>query len=376
MLAWAIRIVTFIVNSLLLTGFALLYTWAQQRASRHVNEIRWHDIDQVLLTIGFLVLFHLSSVLRIMQQHYITGYGWNYLNFQVGVILFAMLFCKNRWLFPSLAFVLFVWYWWLPHVPVWFGFFIITLGLMWVAKFFSAQIINNWWLFMPFSLAFSVPFMWSNLLSLRGIDVGWPWEIGTTLVISELLWLIHKRLTKQRQEKATLIQEANTDNLTQLNNFRVFNEDLLQAFTAYQKEQTTYTLYTFDIDYFKRVNDRFGHIEGNIVLERIATQLNQLIGNMPGKVKSYRVGGEEFSFIVFAQQTAQSPFAVAQQVRESLGNLTFTTKQGDSFQITVSIGEAHVTDDDQNYMDVYKRADKKLYQSKQSGRNMVTVQSV
>lgn len=374
MLAWAIRLVTFIINSLLLTGFALIFTWLGSTDFYHAAKLKLRGFNQIILTIGFLVLFHAASELRIMQQHYITGYGWNYLNFQIGVIMFAVLFKQGRWLLLSLTATLFVWYWWLPNVTHWPIFFAMSVLLMWAAGHFNRELTAHRWLYYPFSLLFALPFMWANLVSLRGIDVGWWWEIGSSIAIDYLIWIIQKRLKQQHRRRIILMQEANTDNLTHLNNFRVFNEDLMTAFKQYQTQGVAYLVYTFDIDHFKHVNDQYGHLEGNVVLERVATQLGQLVKGISTDAKAYRIGGEEFSFIVFDRNGQfEETRQVANNVRKSISELAFMTKTGEKFQITVSLGQADVLPEDQNYMEIYRRADQQLYRAKEFGRNRVSV---
>lgn len=135
-----------------------------------------------------------------------------------------------------------------------------------------------------------------------------------------------------------------------------------------------YALYTFDIDHFKRINDQYGHPMGNTVLERVAVRFNGLMREINGTSKTYRTGGEEFCCILFdVNPESEHAEQVANHLREELSELQFSTRQGEQFSITVSVGEALIQDYDQNYMDIYKRADQRLYHSKNAGRNTVTV---
>lgn len=376
MLGWAMRGVTFVINLLLLTGFALLYSWLQQTRFQFPILERLRGALQILLTISFLGLFHLASILRIMASNNRKGLGWGYLAFQIGVLIFALTFCKSRWLFLSLSLVLMVWYWWLPNVQ-WSGyFFLANVGLMAITEKYGQKIIARPLLYYPFCFLFSAPFIWANYLSLDGIEAGWLWEIMASLIVFYLIWLIYYRLKERAAWQARLIQQASQDNLTQLSNFRVFSADLHQAFKDYQNNGTEYLLYTFDVDHFKWVNDHFGHLEGNEVLKRVAMELSLLLPKISSTAKAYRVGGEEFSFIIFDRQTQiGSVDTVANEVREAISQLRFTTKKGEQFQITISLGEDQVNAEYQNYLDVYRRADQRLYHSKETGRDRVTTVS-
>ncbi|GAT17793.1 GGDEF domain-containing protein [Secundilactobacillus silagei] len=377
MLAWAIRGMTFVTNLLLLTGFALLYDWLQRTQFQIQFLKRFRGICQILLTIGFLGFFQLASVFRIMEAHNRKGFGWSYLGFQIGVLIIALFFEKSRGLFPVASFLVLNWYWLLPNL-VWWGYaFVFTLVLMRVAEKFGRQIIDRPLRYYPFCFLFAAPFMWANWVSLRGIEVGWLWEIFASLVVFYLIWFIYYELKLRNQRHALLLYEARQDNLTQLYNFRVFNEDLNRAFRDYHKNGTRYLLYTFDVDHFKRVNDRYGHLEGNAVLRKVAAELKQIVPEISSHAEAYRVGGEEFSILVFDVETQHcSANMAANRVRKAIGNLNFTTQQGEQFQITISMGQDQIDAEDQNYLDLYKRADKRLYRSKEAGRNRVTTSDV
>ncbi|HBF74784.1 MAG TPA: hypothetical protein DDW71_05945 [Lactobacillus sp.] len=373
MLIWEVRGVNFVINMLLLTGFSLLYTWLQHAEFHLPIWRRLREASQIALTIGFLLLYHLASELRIMEAHDCKGLGWSYLAFQIGVLLFAMILKRSSWLFLSLSVVLLFWYWWLPNVSWWGYFYVVSVLLLAEADRFGWRIIDWPLVFYPFCLLFSAPFLWANWISLRGIEVSWWVELAQCFVVYYLIWLIYYQLKRRDERQAILLCEASKDNLTKLNNFRIFNDDLQRAFAQYHEKGTQYSLYTFDIDFFKRVNDRYGHLEGNAVLKGVATELNRLLPKISSNAKAYRVGGEEFSFMVFDDQTQHgSPDEVANQVREAIGKLVFKTKQGDQFQITISLGQAQIDAEDQNYLDIYKCADQRLYRSKEAGRNRVT----
>ncbi|WP_252904109.1 GGDEF domain-containing protein [Secundilactobacillus silagei] len=246
-----------------------------------------------------------------------------------------------------------------------------------MAEKFGRQIIDRPLRYYPFCFLFAAPFMWANWVSLRGIEVGWLWEIFASLVVFYLIWFIYYELKLRNQRHALLLYEARQDNLTQLYNFRVFNEDLNRAFRDYHKNGTRYLLYTFDVDHFKRVNDRYGHLEGNAVLRKVAAELKQIVPEISSHAEAYRVGGEEFSILVFDVETQHcSANMAANRVRKAIGNLNFTTQQGEQFQITISMGQDQIDAEDQNYLDLYKRADKRLYRSKEAGRNRVTTSDV
>jgi diguanylate cyclase (GGDEF)-like protein len=374
MLYWENQMVTFIINCLLITGYALLYTWTRDAKFTSERNRRWRGVYQISLTVVFLALFHFASELRILQEHSPHGFGWTYISFQVGVLIYALYFSKSKRLFWTLAVTLLIWYWWLPGVPNWLPPYAASLLLMYGLQQLGDVLIKRWYLYYSACAIFTIPFYWANFESLEGIDVGWAWEVVTTIIIFMILWQIQYRMLQQRIRQALLLREASTDTLTKLNNFRVFNEDLGTAYEHFHRTESMYALYTFDIDHFKRINDQYGHPMGNTVLERVAVRFNGLMREINGTSKTYRTGGEEFCCILFdVNPESEHAEQVANHLREELSELQFSTRQGEQFSITVSVGEALIQDYDQNYMDIYKRADQRLYHSKNAGRNTVTV---
>lgn len=375
LVAWGLRITTFLTNTLVLVGYALLYEWLLQAKFQSDQPKRLRQVYLAGMTIGFLLLFHFASIFSMAAAHNAIGVGWTYLNFQIATMMYALLCNQKRLVWLSLATTLLVWYWWLPHTPLWPGFYLATLILMWVAQRYATPIGHIWWCYLPFAVLFAAPFMIINYLSLRGIDVGWLWEVGSCLVLAGLLWMVHFGVKRQRAKTALLKVEARIDELTQLNNFRVFNEDLLAIYQQSQLSGTPFALYTFDIDHFKWINDRYGHLMGNQVLEAVATRM-EVVANHLGypDVRCYRTGGEEFSLIITEiAPSMQQAETIAWRIHDELGKLRFVSDAGQPFQITISLGEDRSRSDDQNYLDVYNRADQYLYNSKRAGRNTVTI---
>jgi diguanylate cyclase (GGDEF)-like protein len=376
-LNWSIRIITFITNSLVLVGFAMLVDWLLHVKMTSKRNKRLRTSYVIVLTIAFLALFHTASILSIMQQHNYQGYGWTYINFQIGTVMYTLLSSRHRSSFYSLALVLLIWFWWLPNVPHWLPIYLITLGLMWLCQHYGERISANPFTYYSFALIFATPFLYVNIYSLHGIDVGWPFQLLTLFLTFFYLWEVHSLAKRQRAHQATLLEEAHVDELTQLNNFRVFNEDLLAAYDRMQAGDKAYALYTFDIDHFKHVNDRYGHLVGNLVLEQVAKRLTMITAQLEFPVKTYRTGGEEFSFILFnIEEDFQRASEISQMVHDELSKLVFTTDKGECFSITISLGEDRSMMEDRNYLDVYNRADKYLYSSKRNGRNIVTVRGI
>ncbi|SIT72096.1 sensor domain-containing diguanylate cyclase [Edaphobacillus lindanitolerans] len=158
---------------------------------------------------------------------------------------------------------------------------------------------------------------------------------------------------------------ATTDPLTGLSNRRAFEEALDDLLEHRQKEGTSAALIMVDIDRFKKVNDTYGHDTGDEVLKSVGRTLDQESGGF----LAARVGGEEFCILIGG---AGAHLPVAKEFAEHMRR---AVEAADSpVSVTVSIGVAEALESD-SPVDLYRRADMALYQSKQEGRNRVTVAS-
>jgi len=122
-----------------------------------------------------------------------------------------------------------------------------------------------------------------------------------------------------------------------------------------------------DIDYFKKINDTYGHDAGDQILRQLALILKESIRSTDFAA---RVGGEEFC-IIFPDTELQGSAALAEALRQAVAIQPFKTDQG-SVPVTISIGVAAHTQGTP-HASTFKSADKALYSSKENGRNQVTV---
>lgn len=158
-----------------------------------------------------------------------------------------------------------------------------------------------------------------------------------------------------------LRQDAHTDPLTGLGNRRTLD----QALAAWEREKTPFTVMSVDVDFFKKVNDTYGHDVGDGVLRQLAQHMRECARE---RDVFCRVGGEEF--LVLLPRTGHQ---VALQVAERLRLQVERADMGVVGRITISIGIAHWPGTAQDIAQVLKRADEMLYQAKRRGRNRVEV---
>jgi diguanylate cyclase (GGDEF)-like protein/PAS domain S-box-containing protein len=192
--------------------------------------------------------------------------------------------------------------------------------------------------------------------------------------ISELkeqqLWLQKNaiELDSERQKLAAanerLKSMAATDGLTGLANRRQFDEEFAHLFSSAKRYRTSLSVIVVDIDHFKRVNDNFGHQEGDRVISEVARLLRK--GARDSDIVA-RYGGEEFAVICPHTDLASATF-LAKRLCRAVANFQF-----DHGAITASFGVASLATGDHDVQDLLSRADGALYQSKALGRNQVSI---
>jgi two-component system cell cycle response regulator len=128
------------------------------------------------------------------------------------------------------------------------------------------------------------------------------------------------------------------------------------------------TVLVLDIDYFKSVNDTYGHDAGDDVLREFSMRLKKSIRGID---LACRYGGEEF-VVVMPDTDMAVAAAVAERVRRGIATEPFPVSQGQKqLEVTISIGIAGLTSTSDTAADILKRADQALYRAKRDGRNRV-----
>jgi diguanylate cyclase (GGDEF)-like protein len=165
-----------------------------------------------------------------------------------------------------------------------------------------------------------------------------------------------------------LLNNAVFDGLTGFYNRRQSREMLEHAFDRWRREPGKLRLMILDLDHFKPVNDRHGHLAGDRVLAGFAALVRTLLG--PNAVAG-RLGGEEF--VVFsAEQSAAEFRSLAERIRGSLEKADLPIDNG-VVRVTVSIGLSEQAGDMRAAADMLRLADAALYKAKLGGRNRVVI---
>lgn len=174
-------------------------------------------------------------------------------------------------------------------------------------------------------------------------------------------------VTDSKLLEAELEERAKRDGMTQLWNKNEIVNSLGDELARFQRDNLPFSIMMMDLDYFKEINDQYGHLVGDDVL----IQFTNIASAELREVDTLgRFGGEEFLAIIH-NATREETLVIAERIKHATQNRVF--EDGDNtFSITVSIGITDVKQQSPDSLeDIMKRADEALYLAKQNGRNKV-----
>lgn len=161
---------------------------------------------------------------------------------------------------------------------------------------------------------------------------------------------------------------AITDGLTKIYNHRFFQELFEKEFKRASRYGTTFSLIMLDIDFFKRLNDTYGHLFGDEILKEMANLVKGCLRTMDILA---RYGGEEFA-ILLPETDLEDAVFTADRIRMAVENHDFPASQGKPVRVTVSQGVTSFPSPGiESRSDIVAKADAALYEAKEAGRNCV-----
>ena len=185
---------------------------------------------------------------------------------------------------------------------------------------------------------------------------------------ADVLDALRREQARVRRAHQKLQETAITDSLTGLYNRRYLQEIIAGLFAQVVRDRRYLTAILLDLDFFKAINDRHGHLGGDAVLVHFARLLKH---NSRANDYLFRIGGEEFLILNVAEDT-ESSFALASKIRK-LVDQSPSNYQGSEIPMTVSIGISCWlgTSGEGSLSQLMRAADKALYEAKSNGRNQV-----
>lgn len=176
-----------------------------------------------------------------------------------------------------------------------------------------------------------------------------------------------KHLSKTEYLLSKYQEEVATDFLTGLQNMRSFEQIWSQSVHRSITKKESLSLLTIDIDYFKQINDTYGHPAGNQILSDFS---HILLRNIRSFDIAFRNGGDEFSIILPGCPHVYA-LEVAERIRKEVEEFQFEVSMNQVIPITVCIGVATYPDTCSDYSQIIHTADESLYKAKKLGKNKV-----
>ncbi|MEK3881534.1 diguanylate cyclase [Paenibacillus sp. PL2-23] len=176
---------------------------------------------------------------------------------------------------------------------------------------------------------------------------------------------LNEFLIKAKAQFEKIEREATVDYLTGLNNHRTFDERYQSLLQSATEKNECLSIALVDIDFFKRVNDQYGHGNGDLVLKQLGEILMKTTRSFDTVSRN---GGEEFSVIMYDTPHKHS-LQIAERLRHAVSRHRFRLNDGRTIPLTVSIGVATYPDTERELL--LDDADKALYAAKLGGRNTV-----
>lgn len=161
---------------------------------------------------------------------------------------------------------------------------------------------------------------------------------------------------------------ALADSLTELNNRRALEWDLPRQIKKAKIQGSPLSLIILDVDYFKKVNDSYGHLVGDRVLQLLSSRLRH---SLRCQDTPFRYGGEEF-VVLLANTTGEEALLLARRLNRVVNEEPFAIKNQLAINVTISLGIASLEpEDDEQGLTLLHRADQCLLEAKATGRNKV-----
>ncbi|CAJ1194204.1 hypothetical protein CPEBRM1_ABPJDJAI_01554 [Companilactobacillus paralimentarius] len=351
------------------TLYQVLYDWF--KSISHYKNLKITD-DQLKDVFGilYMLIFIFSMQATIVGK----SISWEFMNFQIMAIIFCAYFLNihipYRYFIPIvLVYMIFnssIGYW-----ESWCHAWTLIMCYESFNHIRRMQEENHRFIrYMMVGIVYG-GLMWFFVMVKFNLTLSTFYEEWFYLVIFEiLLYSYVNMILRDSKLKIHLLEFANHDALTKAENYAAYMTEIQYEFESCQRNKLHLSMMMFDIDHFKHVNDTYGHLAGDKVLQHVADVAQTVINANDPKVKFYRTGGEEFN-VVFPGYDLESTKDIVNEIFVALNHLPIDIN-GKKIYISISMGVSTVSSKDVQPNDLYSRVDDNLYHSKNNGRMQIT----
>jgi diguanylate cyclase (GGDEF)-like protein len=368
MLNWGLWFIHVFISTLFISGFLTLY-------GRYWNYIFRGELSKQdqLLHRGLLAFLPVGLAILLACAAYVDPINSAmYMNLTLFVVTYPILDDRVN-LIEYLVRCAVLWGYWLHFHQYSTGIIIFSVVLLTIIfvvnRIWHERVHYLWWADGLLAMVISGGF-WLTQVE-QPIAIAWS-GFFTFMLMNAFAFMYWSNLHALAVEREQLEDKANYDALTNVKSYALFRNDSAELFANARQHNEPLTLVMLDIDHFKAINDRYGHMAGNEVLSGVARLLDQVLYERSGlRRQIYRTGGEEFN-IAFPKQTPGEVRSEVETCWQAVRSANFSY-EGKQMHVTISMGMTEIRDSDVDFDALYSRVDDNLYQSKRSGRDTITI---
>lgn len=366
----------FILTVFFMLGFTVAFQQLFQVSQRHL--IRHHQLQHSqleLMAATFVCLVML--LLRLLSSNLTGDVYWTLINLHLLLINYGVVMLESRLSFAMFTVVNAIVLYStgaMNRSPLFWFVFVVIMGVFYVQHLRIRQFDHHPMLYAIYPSLVG-PVIWLFLMAMAGSLYQLQWlQIGMVAGSYVVAMLVAVRYTlyvhRTRKIDSKFARQAKYDGLTGYKNWNAFRNEFADYFRQ-ASEQQPLAIATLDIDKFKSINDQYGHLAGNQVLMTFTNLLVHAQREAGLTCENYRTGGEEFT-ILFPNTDIETARRVCDEWQEQVRQMTVSYGHH-QIKLTVSVGLTQVRREDRTVTTTYQRADENLYQSKQLGRDRLTV---
>lgn len=337
---------------------------------------QWRQVRRLvllLITVGVGLYIHYAAMQYIHNDSALLYHNW-----ALFVLTLPFLFKHFSKFEVTLQAVALAIVWYMHHAPnFWHPIPLIALllfvGAVACMKIFGDYVMRHWLIGVVGGLGLAALFWFTVPPVSMGMHIDFDLAMQAVLLYTVMLafvlgyWLRQYREDLRNREHQRLIDYRKGANA---HSYVDHQHELQALFDRTKHNGATMTFVTLDLDGFKQINHRFGHLAGNAVLIGVTETIKQVLADSSRPHQLYLTTGQEYN-LVFPNQPPQAVLPVVKACWQAVRKREFTYDQR-AIAVTMSVGLTSLHADDTSINDIYKRADDALSKSKRSGRDAIT----
>lgn len=350
-------------------------TFETDPATRSHGAFIARRVALMLLTVGLGLFIHTDAMLFIHNDSAIIYHNW-----AIFVMVVPLMFDGYNVFEVGMQGAGLAAIWYMHHAP---GFwqannlatFMAFVGAIALLKVFHEYVMTNWWIGVAGSVVVASLFWLTMPAESMGMHI--TTEYGLQAVLLNVLmiafvlgyWL---RQYREDERNRQLERLAEYEKGSHENSYANHQKELAALFETTKETGGRLSFATLDLDHFRRVNERYGHLGGNAVLIEVAALIEDTLQQSHQPYRLFATTGEEYN-VVFPDVAPEFALPVIQACWQAVRKSQFPYEER-HIDVTLSAGLTAMHPDDESVNDIYKRADDALSKCKQSGRDAVAVE--